>query len=119
MKSPLTLPRPTRQAGAVLILALTAAIPVAGVAQTVPLDVTDKFYFHAKRTVGPMAILGVAAYAAILQEANAPEEWKQGGGAYGILAVRHAALLRDEDLPVVAGEDGGGGLELRGVAGIG
>jgi hypothetical protein len=78
------------------MLALLVAIPIAGVAQTslplepsvplepyVPLDVTGKFYFHAKHTVGPAAILGVAAYAAILQEANAPEEWKQGGAAYG------------------------------------
>ena len=77
-------------AATTLMLAFLAAIPSAGVAQTpvplepyVPLDVTHKFYFHAKRTVGPTAILGVAAYAAILQEANAPEEWKQGGAAYG------------------------------------
>ena len=84
MKKPLTLPRHSRPAKATLILACLAAIPVAGVAQTfVPLNVTDKFYFHAKRTVGPMAILGVAAYAAILQEADAPQEWKQGGAAYG------------------------------------
>ncbi len=80
----------TLQTRTLLALALLAAIPMAGVAQTssppdpfVPLDVTHKFYYHLQRTVGPTAILGAAAYAAILQEANAPEEWKQGGAAYG------------------------------------
>jgi hypothetical protein len=88
VKSRLTILRLSRTAS--LMFAFLAAIPIAGIAQTsvpiepfVPLDVTHKFYFHAKRTVGPEALLGVAAYAAILQEDNAPEEWKQGGAAYG------------------------------------
>jgi hypothetical protein len=71
------------------MLAFLAAIPVAGVAQSfvpqptyVPLNVTDKLNYHVKRTLGPAAILGVAAYAAILQADHAPEEWNQGGEAY-------------------------------------
>jgi hypothetical protein len=78
---------------AALIFALLMTIPVAGTAQTLqtpqtpqtpePLDVMGKLNYHAKRTVGPLALVGVAAYAAILQEAHAPEEWNQGGEAYG------------------------------------
>lgn len=72
------------------VLAFLGAIPVAGLAQGlvsqqtyVPLNGTDKLNYHVKRTVGPAAILGVAAYAAILQADHAPEEWNQGGEAYG------------------------------------
>ena len=50
---------------------------------TEPLDVSGKFEYHVKCTLGPGAILGDAAYAAILQAANAPLEWKQGGAAFG------------------------------------
>ena len=72
------------KAGVVVVLAVTAAIPFTGFSQTPePLDVTGKLYLHVNRTVGPMALAGDAAYAAILQEANAPLEWKQGGEAYG------------------------------------
>jgi len=73
-----------------LTIVFLTAIPIAGVAQSfvpvptyVPLDVTDKLNYHVKRTVGPLAILGVAAFAAILQADHAPEEWKQGGDGYG------------------------------------
>ncbi len=66
------------------ILALLVAIPVAGIAQTQePLDVMGKLHYHVKATIGPMSIAGDAAYAAILQEAGAPLEWRQGGAAYG------------------------------------
>jgi hypothetical protein len=65
-------------------LAVMAAIAFPALGQTVePLGVTDKLYLHVKRTVGPMALVGDAAYAAILQKANAPLEWKQGAEAYG------------------------------------
>jgi len=86
------LPRFGRRVAAVPMFALLLAIPFAGRAQTTaltpaqtiePLDVKGKLYFHVKHTVGPSAILGAAAYAAVLQEADAPEEWKQGGEAYG------------------------------------
>src|ERR1035437_10342295 len=67
-----------------LILALLAAIPVSGFSQTPDaLTVTGKLHYHAKSTYAPSSILGLAAYAAILQEANAPLEWEQGGAAYG------------------------------------
>jgi hypothetical protein len=64
--------------------AVLAAIPFAALGQAVePLDVTDKLYLHVKRTIGPMALVSDAAYAAILQKADAPLEWKQGAEAYG------------------------------------
>jgi hypothetical protein len=45
--------------------------------------VTEKLYRHAEGTYGPWEIAGAAAYAGILQELDAPQEWKQGAGAYG------------------------------------
>jgi hypothetical protein len=66
------------------MLAVWAAIPVIGPGQTAePLDVVGKLHYHAKSTYAPSSILGLAAYAAILQEARAPLEWQQGGAAYG------------------------------------
>jgi hypothetical protein len=60
------------------------AIPVAGIAQTPePLNVTGKLAFHVERTVGPLALVGDAAYAGILQAAAAPTEWGGGAEAYG------------------------------------
>lgn len=82
MKKLLTLPR--REVRAVLALALSVAIPVAGIAQTSDaLDWKGKLRFHAESTYGPLAIVGFAAYAGVLQGVNAPEEWGQGGAAYG------------------------------------
>jgi len=73
-----------REARAVLILAVSAALPMAGFGQTPePLGVTGKLEYHAKCAFGPAAILGDAAYAAILQADNAPLEWKQGAEAFG------------------------------------
>jgi hypothetical protein len=73
-----------REVRVLLILAVTAAIPFTGFGQTVdPLDVTGKLRFHVSATIGPMPLLGDAAYAAILQKADAPLEWKQGAEAYG------------------------------------
>jgi hypothetical protein len=67
-----------------LILAVSAAIPAIGFGQTTePLGVLGKLHYHAQSTYGPASILGLAAYAAVLQEADAPLEWKQGGAAYG------------------------------------
>ena len=73
-----------REVRLVVVLAVAAAIPATGFGQTSePLDVTGKFYLHVKRTIGPMALVGDAAYAGVLQAANAPLEWKQGADAYG------------------------------------
>jgi hypothetical protein len=67
-----------------LMLALVAAMPVAGIAQTEePLDVQAKLHFHLKSTFGPTALLGAAVYAGILQKAAFPEEWPQGMKGYG------------------------------------
>jgi hypothetical protein len=66
------------------LLALSMAIPVAGIAQiSDPLDVTGKLRLHARSTYAPTAIAGIAAYAAVLQADGAPKEWGQGGAAYG------------------------------------
>jgi hypothetical protein len=60
------------------------AIPWMGFAQSFePLDVNGKLDYHVKQSVGPLAILGDAAYAGILQEADTPTEWGQGGSGYG------------------------------------
>jgi hypothetical protein len=68
----------------ILSFAVLTAIPFPALSQTEePLDLTGKLYLHVKRTFGPTALAGDAAYAAILQKANAPLEWKQGGEAYG------------------------------------
>lgn len=77
-------PRSGRDVKAVLILALSVAIPIAGIAQTTDaLDWKGKLRFHAKRTYDPLSIAGFAAYAGVLQGINSPEEWGQGGAAYG------------------------------------
>ena len=66
------------------ILAVLAAIPVTGFGQTPdPLTVTGKLRYHAESTLSPASILGLAAYAAVLQEDCAPLEWREGGEAYG------------------------------------
>ena len=73
-----------REVRAVVLIAVSAAIPMAGFGQTAEsLDVTSKLEYHAKCAFGPAAVLGDAAYAAILQADNAPLEWKQGAEAYG------------------------------------
>jgi hypothetical protein len=67
-----------------LSMALLWAIPVAGLAQSVDsLDLKGKLRFHEQGVYGPWSMAGSAAYAGILQELDAPEEWGQGAGAYG------------------------------------
>jgi len=62
---------------AALIIALSVAIPVTGIAQSSDaLDWQGKLEFHAEKAYGPSALLGLAAYAAALQEVNFPAEWK-------------------------------------------
>ena len=92
MSKLVSLVRSSRQAGAGWIFALSMAIPVAGIAQTPDtLDWKGKLEFHAEKTYGPSAIVGLAAYAAVLQEVNSPEEWRQGGAAYGKRVASMAA----------------------------
>lgn len=98
VKRLLTQRRSSREAGRALLLALLMAIPVVGIAQTSaaiiqtpdPLGWKGKLRFHANRAYGPLALVGMAAYAGFLQEINSPKEWGQGGGAYG---ERYASTL--------------------------
>jgi hypothetical protein len=68
----------------ILSVVLLCAVPVASVAQQVDsLDLTSKLRFHVESVSSPWSMAGSAAYAGILQEIGTPEEWGQGGGAYG------------------------------------
>ena len=63
---------------------LLCAVPVAAMAQPVePLDVAGKLRFHVESISSLSSMAGSAAYAGLLQEADAPTEWGQGAGAYG------------------------------------
>ena len=68
----------------ILNAVLLSAIPVAAMAQPLePLDVGGKLRFHVESIASPSTIAGSAAYAGLLQAADAPTEWGQGAGAYG------------------------------------
>jgi hypothetical protein len=68
----------------ILSAVLLCAFPVAGMGQSVDsFGLKSKLIFHAESVYSPWALAGSAAYAGILQEAAAPEEWGQGAGAYG------------------------------------
>jgi hypothetical protein len=63
---------------------LSLAIPIGGLGQSPEaLDWNGKLRYHGEATYGPLAIVSFAAYAGVLQRFNAPDEWGQGGGAYG------------------------------------
>ncbi len=68
----------------ILSVLLLSAVPVAAMAQPFdPLDVEGKLRFHVESISSLSSMAGSAAYAGLLQEANAPAEWGQGAGAYG------------------------------------
>jgi len=68
----------------ILFIGLALAIPISGFAQDfVALSVTEKLSYQVRQSIGPLALLGDAAYAGILQEADTPTEWGQGGSGYG------------------------------------
>ena len=68
----------------ILVASIAVAIPVMGLAQPFEaLGVTEKLSYHIERSAGPLALVGDAAYAAILQEADTPTEWGQGASGYG------------------------------------
>jgi hypothetical protein len=76
--------RTYREVTLVLIFAVSVAIPITAFGQDAdPLNVTGKLLYHGESTYSPSAILGIAAYAGVLQEIDSPKEWGQGGGAYG------------------------------------
>lgn len=67
----------------ILVIGIVLAIPVTGIAQPfMALEANDKLDFHIKQSVGPLAVVGSAAYAGILQAADTPTEWGQGGSGY-------------------------------------
>jgi len=67
-----------------LRVVLLCAVPIAGIAQpSATFDLTSKLHFHAESVYSPWSVTGSAAYAGLLQEIGTPEEWGQGGGAYG------------------------------------
>jgi len=73
-------------------LLLTLAASTACLAQNFDtLDVSGKLRFHSYNTYSPMAILGFAAYAGVLQAINTPEEWGQGAGPYAKRVASTAA----------------------------
>jgi hypothetical protein len=47
------------------------------------MDVKDKLNYQIKQSLGPLALVGDAAYAGLLQAADTPAEWGQGGSGYG------------------------------------
>lgn len=74
------------------VFGMAAASPFAGMAQSTTqgaapaadqLTWQGKFKYHAESTLKPTAILGIAAYAGVLQAIDTPEEWGQGGASYG------------------------------------
>jgi hypothetical protein len=66
------------------VIAIALAIPLAGLAQPLtPMDVKDKLNYQIKQSLGPLALVGDAAYAGLLQAADTPAEWGQGGSGYG------------------------------------
>src|SRR5437588_12523764 len=66
-----------------LAIGVALAVPGAGSAQQLEAwGVSNKLSYHVKQSVGPLALVGSAAYAAILQEADTPTEWGQGGSGY-------------------------------------
>jgi hypothetical protein len=67
-----------------LSVALLCVVPVVAMAQTADsLDLGGKLRFHAESVYSPLSLAGSVAYAGVLQELDAPEEWGQGAGAYG------------------------------------
>ena len=47
------------------------------------MDVRGKLGYHINQSAGPLALVGDAAYAALLQAADTPAEWNQGATGYG------------------------------------
>jgi hypothetical protein len=59
----------------------------------------DKLRYHARAIYGPWSLAGTLAYAGLLQELNAPKEWREGAAAYSLrvastegCAVIHSVL---------------------------
>ena len=73
-----------RSTRSLLVIGIVLAIPAMGLAQQfLALGVSDKLSFHVKQSIGPLALVGDAAYSGILQETDTPTRWGQGGSGYG------------------------------------
>lgn len=67
-----------------LVIGIVLAIPATGLAQSsTAMGVSDKLSFHLSQSASPLAFAGDAAYAGLLQAADTPAEWGQGGSGYG------------------------------------
>jgi hypothetical protein len=85
-------------AGVLLLLGRSISAPVAGIAQTgvtdvTPLDWQGKLAFHAESTYDPTTMIGIAAYAGLLQEINSPAEWAAPRMASALAPLSGSALL--------------------------
>ena len=57
----------------ILVIGIVLAIPVTGFAQPLlALSVSDKLDYQIRQSVGPLALVGEAAYAGILQGLDTP-----------------------------------------------
>ena len=66
-----------------IVIGMGLAMSAPGFAQPdLALGVSEKLTFHVKQSIGPLAVVGNAAYAGILQAADSPTEWGQGGAGY-------------------------------------
>jgi hypothetical protein len=73
-----------RLARSIFAIGVSLAIPKSALSQQFDTwGMSDKLSYHVHQSVGPLALLGGAAYAAVLQEADTPAEWGQGGSGYG------------------------------------
>ena len=76
----------------ILAICIALSIPILGLAQEfAPMGVRDKLAYHINQSAGPLALVGDAAYAAILQAADTPTEWGQGASGYGKRCASTAA----------------------------
>lgn len=67
----------------ILATCIALSIPIMGRAQAdAPMGVREKLDYHINQSAGPLALVGDAAYAAILQGLDIPTEWGQGASGY-------------------------------------
>jgi len=68
----------------IFVIGIALTIPAAGLAQSfVALSEDEKLTYQVRQSIGPLAVLGDAAYAGILQGLDTPKEWGQSWSSYG------------------------------------
>jgi hypothetical protein len=76
----------------VLIVVLTCAVSIAGIAQTpAALDVSGKLNYHVQRTFSPGSVALSGVKAGYSQLTDSPTEWGQGGTGYSRRAASSMA----------------------------